>query len=160
MSFKELAKFVEKHKKEYPDLSIDSLERFRGYLGYPMVYKNECEKIDFIIDEYGIEHLLVYLKCILRPAYWQFLRAMIISDIIPNYELYKHNPYPFIRCGMCKTVYIYNENQYCKRCGIGYSKLKGEEREKAYEIHKQYCKKHNIKTFNPETNEWEEIWKK
>lgn len=83
-----IAKYIDKNKKDFPDISSEKVKKYSAYKGGPMTSK-ERRNINFIIDEYDIEHLLVYLKCILKPAYWQFLRAMCIIDIIPNYDLYK-----------------------------------------------------------------------
>jgi hypothetical protein len=80
-------KEIRQYIKEHPEFKEIEHPENETYGGGPMV-SSETEMLSFIIREYGIEHILVYLKNVLNPEYWKYLRVMCILDKIPNYDLY------------------------------------------------------------------------
>lgn len=84
---KELSIYVLNHQKDFPDIAPKKLKEFKNYCGSPMLNK-EIRDLLFIIDEYGTGHLILILKMILKPAYWQYIKLLCINDTIPHFDLY------------------------------------------------------------------------
>jgi hypothetical protein len=90
-----IVQYCKDHKEEFPNLDPDKIaaakdDTYTFYKGSPMVEK-EREDLDFLLLEYNIPHLLAYIKMGYKPWFWQLLRLIVITEAIPNYEIYTNS---------------------------------------------------------------------